>query len=136
MHIITNLPQVIPRATIHQQCLVASPKEMPGETMPPIKSLRVGAQKPLHPGAQIGARSFHYQMKMIVHQTIGMNLPLGLPTGAPEKLEKKLPVHVISYDCLAPIAPTQDMIDRSRIFNAQRPRHDGCVGEPKSRVNT
>ena len=58
------------------------------QTVTAIESLGVGAQEPLHACAQVAARRFHNQMKMIIHQTIGVNLPPGPPTGLVQQIQK------------------------------------------------
>src|SRR6266513_4965016 len=80
VHIIADSPQICaPWPAVHQKRLVTAAKQMPPQTVPAIESLRVGAQQPLHACAQVAARRFDNQMKMIVHQTIGVNLPPGAP---------------------------------------------------------
>ena len=52
-----------------------------------------------------------------------MNLPASFLTSPIEKVQETIAIRVISYDCLSPIAPTQNMINSSRIFDPQRSRH-------------
>src|SRR4051812_14870013 len=62
-------------------------------------------------------------MKMIAHQAIGMNLPLGLATSFSERGEEALAVMDVAKDVLTPITSIHDMINSSWVFDAQRSRH-------------
>ena len=42
--------------------------------VPPIEAAGVSAQKPFHPGDQIGLGRLDHQMKMIRHEDIGVDL--------------------------------------------------------------
>ena len=88
MHIIAHLPQIVASASIHQERFVSTPKEMAAKTVTSVELLGVRAKKPLHPCAQVAARGFHHQMKMIAHQTIGMNLPTRAPTRPRQQLKE------------------------------------------------
>lgn len=57
-------------------------------------------------------------MKMIPHQAIGMNLPIGLGAGFAQGGDETLAVPVVLEDRLAMIAPIHDMIDRAGILYA------------------
>ena len=69
----------------------------------PVESRRVGAQEPSHPRDQICPGRFHNQMKVIVHEAIHVNLPVGFKARLPERLEEQLPVLVIQKNRLLPI---------------------------------
>jgi hypothetical protein len=57
---------------------------MPKELVPPIKARGVGPQESSHARDPIGPGRFHDQMKVMVHQAIGMDLPVCLfHTSAP-----------------------------------------------------
>ena len=86
-------------------------------------SLSVGTQQPLHAGAQVAPRRFHNEMKMVIHQAIGMNLPPSSPAGLGQQLKEELPIGVMSKDCFAPVTAAKHMIDRARILDAQRSGH-------------
>src|SRR5580765_3855482 len=65
----------------------------------------------------------HNQMKMIIHQAIGMNLPPSSPAGLSQQLKEELPIGVMSKDCFAPVTTAKHVIDRARILDAQRSGH-------------
>jgi hypothetical protein len=56
--------------------------------VPAIELLSVGTQKPLHARAQVAARRFYYEMKMIAHQTVGVNLPTGPAASLSQKIKE------------------------------------------------
>src|SRR4051794_698069 len=62
-------------------------------------------------------------MKMISHQAIGVNLPIGFLASLRERFQQVLPVNVVHENILAPITAIHDVIDRARIFNSQLPGH-------------
>src|ERR1043166_1887117 len=97
MHVIAHRSQIPSATAIHNQRLVSAGKEMAAELMPDIKALGVNAQEPLHAGDQIGLRSFEHQMKMIAHQTIGVNLPLSFGASFPSFGQKTTAGSVLSH---------------------------------------
>jgi hypothetical protein len=62
-------------------------------------------------------------MKMIGHQAIGQDVPAGLATGFSKRLQKTAPIGAITKNVFAAIPAIHDMINRSRIFDAQLSRH-------------
>src|SRR5213080_4200197 len=89
MHIVADSPQICAAwAAVHQKRFVTTPKKMTPQTVTAIESLGVGAQEPLHACAQVAARRFYNQMKMIIHQTIGVNLPPAPAAGLAQQIEK------------------------------------------------
>ena len=124
MHIVAHLPQ-IPAASagVHQERFVSASKEMAPQTVSAIELLSVGTQQPLHAGAQIAPRRFHNEMKMVIHEAIGVNLPPSPPAGPGQQLKEELPIGVMSKDCFAPVTTAKHVIDRARILDAQRSGH-------------
>jgi len=123
MHIVAYLPQISASAPVHQKRFIAAAKEMAAKAVSPVELLSVGTQEPLHARAQVRAWRFHHQMKMIAHQTISMNLPSGSPAGPGHQSKEKLSIAVTLKDGLTSVAPTQQMINRARIFNSQGSHH-------------
>jgi len=68
-------------AIAHQQRLVTSRKKVAAQSMPRIEADRVSAEKPLHAGVQICARSLYHKMKMVAQQTPRVNLPSAFERG-------------------------------------------------------
>src|SRR5438477_12794270 len=123
MHIVAYLPQISAFPPVHQKPLVTAAKKMAAKAMASIELLSVGTQKALHACAQIRTGRLYHQMKMIAHQTISMNLPSGSSADPRQKLKEKLSIAIILKNDFASVAPTQDMINRPRILNAQWPGH-------------
>ena len=78
MDVIANAFEVTRAAAINQKRFVAPAEKMAEEFVAAVEPGGVGAEKPLHAGHKVRARGFRHEMKMIVHQAIGMNLPAGL----------------------------------------------------------
>ena len=57
-------------------------------------------------------------MKMIVHQAIGMHLPIGLATGLSQGFQEESPVRIVTEDGLPPVAAIQEVIDRPFVFHS------------------
>ena len=76
---------------------------MAKESVPTVETRAVGSQKPFHPGDQVGLRRFHHQMKMVSHQTIGVNLPIGFGAGFAQRFQEPLTVRVVLENRLATI---------------------------------
>ena len=62
-------------------------------------------------------------MKIIPHQTEGMDLPIRLDASFVQGFKETLPVGVIAEDGFAPIPAIQDVTNRPFVFNAQRSWH-------------
>jgi hypothetical protein len=96
---------------INQRGTIATGKEVPRELMPSIEARRVGAEKPFHPGHEVGLRCFNDEMKMIRHETIGAYLPGGFGAAVSECLEKGFSIVVVSKNLFPAIAATGDVIN-------------------------
>src|SRR5579863_8196173 len=130
MHIIAHRLEITIAAAIHNQRLVTAAEKVPKLLVPSIMPSRVGAQQPFHAGHQVGLRRFHHQMKIIVHQAIGMRLPARLATGFSERFQKSPPINVILKNILPPVTPVHHMINRARVFDSQLPRHAQKLAAP------
>ena len=62
-------------AAIDDEGFVAAAEEMAENFVPAVEAAGVGAQKPFHPGDEVGQRRFQNEMKMILHQAIRVDLP-------------------------------------------------------------
>jgi hypothetical protein len=93
------------------------------ELVPPIEPGSVGAQEPFHAGNKVWLRCFNDEMEMIAHEAIGMHLPSGLAAGLIECCQEAFPVRKIAKDIIAMVTAAQDMIDGTRIFDAQLSGH-------------
>ena len=57
------------------------------------------------------------QMKMIVHQAIGMHLPPRLETGLTKRTQKLLSIRIIVKNRFASIAPAHHVVARPGILD-------------------
>jgi hypothetical protein len=96
---------------------------MAKELVPPVEPAGIGPQKPFHSQDQIGLRSFDHQMKMISHQTPGVDLPVRFCTGLAERLEEPLSIQIVVENGFAPIAAIHDVVDGAGILDAQLATH-------------
>jgi hypothetical protein len=117
MHVIANDAQVAVAAAIDDEALVAPAEEVAKEFVPPVEARRVCAEEPFHPYDQIGLRGFEHEMKMIGHETIGVDLPAGFLAGLAEGKEKALTVEVVLENGFTAVAAIHHMIDGSGIFD-------------------
>lgn len=98
-------------------------EEVAEERVAPVKPGGVGAQEPLHPGHQVGSRRFHHEMEVIGHETIGMHLPSGFPTGLGQRAEEQFSIRVAPEDGLTSIPAIHHVVDRARVLDSQLAGH-------------
>jgi hypothetical protein len=72
-------------------------------------------------------------MKMVSHEAIGMDLPLGLGACLSQRLQKTGAVRVVLKDQLPTVAAIHDVIDGAGIFNAELASHDASLHLWRSR---
>jgi len=87
------------------QGLVTSGKKVSALLVPQVEAFGVNSQQPLHPDHQVGLGCFDDQMKMIAHQAVGVNLPLGFATGFRQGGQEYPAVLLIPKDVLPPGGP-------------------------------
>ena len=58
-------------------------------------------------------------MKMISHQTPGVDLPVGFYAGLAQRLEEPLPIQIVIGNRFAPIAVIHGVVDGAGILHAQ-----------------
>src|ERR1043166_1904257 len=109
MHVVTNGAQVAAAAAVHDQRLVATTEQMPKQFVPAIEAAGGSAQKPLHPGDEVGEGSFEHQMKMVSHEAIGVDLPLGFGACLGKSLQKTATVGVVLKDWLTTVTAIDDV---------------------------
>src|SRR5882672_11173782 len=124
MHVIAGRPQVSIATAIHRECLVAPAEKMPESLMSAIKADGVSAQEPLHAGDQIRPGRFQHQVKVGFHQTIGMDLPVGLGACLGQGLQKGSPIHVVAEDGGFAIAAAHEVINGAPILDPQFSGHE------------
>src|SRR5207237_7197012 len=77
MNVVTNRAEIATPAAVHNERLVPASQKVSAKLVPDVKALGVNPRKPLHPGNQIGPWSLDHKVKMVAHQTISMDLPIG-----------------------------------------------------------
>src|SRR5207248_1847028 len=70
--------QVAGHAAVHRQSFIATAEQVAKQLVATIEAARVSSKKPLHAGRQVGLRGLQNEMKMIFHQTVSVDEPLGL----------------------------------------------------------
>ena len=78
---------------------------------------RMALKKPLHPGHQIPLERLHYQMKIIPHEAIGMDLPIGFRARLRQRGDEQLPILVSEKDRFPPVAAIHHVVNCARILN-------------------
>ena len=91
--------------------------------MSPIACLRVDAIQLPHARGQVTLRGFQQQVIMIAHETVAMTPPVIPITQLAQQLQERAEVLSIGVDTLPRIAPGGDVVQRARIFDAQRTCH-------------
>ena len=81
MDVVADGPQVTAATAIHDKCFVTAAKEVAREFMAAVKATGVRSKEPFHPGDEVRLRGFDDQVKMILHQAPGVNLPGGFDAG-------------------------------------------------------
>jgi hypothetical protein len=116
--IVAEVFEITIAAAIDDEGLVAAAEEVAEEFVAAVEAARVGGKEPFHAVDEIGLGCLEDEMKMIVHEAIGMNLPGGLGASFAQGFEKEETVFFIVEDGLAAVATAHDVIDGSRILNA------------------
>ncbi len=75
------------------------------------------------------------RLKMIDHETKGMNQPIGSLASLAERLQKHFSILVVAKDWLAPVAAIHDMINGSGILHAKLSGHLAILSQHVSRIN-
>ena len=101
-----------------------------------IEPRGVRAQEPAHPGDEIGVGRLDDEVKMIAHETIRVNLPIGFGANLGERGEKFVVIKVVAEDGFAAVATVHDVINCARIFDAQRTGHDPTLLSSRVGVNS
>lgn len=136
MHVIASRAQVPRAAAIDNERFVAAAEEVAEIAVPAIESGGVGAQQPFHARHEVGARSFHHEMKVVAHQTISVHLPAGFLASFTQGFEKALAVLIIMENIFAPVAAVHEVVDRPFVLHAQPSGHGNNVSNLAHCVNT
>ena len=100
-----------------------------------VEAISVSAQKPFHAGHEVGFGRFDDQMKVIGHQTIGVDLPIGFGTSLAEGVEEEEAIGVVAEDGFPSVTAVHDVVDRPFIFQAEFARHEPGLHPANKYVN-
>jgi hypothetical protein len=91
-----------------------------------VEGLRVDPVELAHSLRQIRLGCFHHQVKVVVHQAVGMQAKMKADDDVLQHHEKAPAVFVIQEDVLPGVAPGGDVVEGAVIFDAKR-RAIGCT---------
>jgi hypothetical protein len=97
--------------------------------MATVKTERVANIKMAHKLGEIAPQCPHHQMKMIVHQHVGMKLDLVDGKRTFQLAQKGLPIRVIAVDRFAFVAAAGDVIETAGKLDPQRSGHGGVLSK-------
>ncbi len=103
--------------------LVTTAEQMAEELVSPVEPHGVGAQEPFHACDQVGLRGFDHQVEMVSHHTPGVDLPVGLGANFGKGFKETPPVQIVVENGFAAVAPVHQVVDGSRILDAQLSTH-------------
>ena len=89
-----------------------------------------------YPGNEIGIRRLDDEVKMITHETIRMNLPVGFLADFSQCGEKLLVIEIIAEDRFTAVTTVHHMVDRAGILDAQRAGHVAVLPPQLNCVNS
>src|SRR5665213_772532 len=130
MHVVTNGLEVAVTAVVYQQRFIAAAEQVSKDPVLAVETGCVSSQKPFHAVGKIGLGCFHDEVKMIGHQAVGMNLPIGLGAGFRQCCEKHSAIDVIQENGFPPVAATHQMIYCTRILQAKLSSHAKRLPQP------
>jgi hypothetical protein len=85
-------------------------KDMPEKFVAVVEPNRVGAQQPPHSFHRMRLRRFCHEMKMVSHQTIGMNLPGSFRASFGQSFQEIVSVNVRQKDVFATIPAAHQVV--------------------------
>ena len=103
--------------------------------MPAIVVGRVADIEPLHCATQISLRGFEDQMVMVRHEAVGMDSNRKLPAHSLQAGKKTLAITIIVKNRILSLPTIHNVVKRTRIFNTQRPCHNGIIAGLRRLVN-
>ena len=96
---------------------------MPHLAVAAIEALGIDAVQLSHAAGQVGLGRLDQQVKVVVHQAVGVAVPPEALDDRGESVQECFAVFVVAKHFLARIAARGHMIDSARKFDAQRAGH-------------
>ena len=127
--VLTGLRWEIPREDgevgvfVDEDALVSALVEVPYPLVASVVVAGVGDIKMAHEFAEIAEGCFNEQVEVVGHEDVAGELDSVDVEGAGEALEEAPPVGVVLEDVFLFIAPARDVVDCSRVLNAERSGH-------------
>ena len=91
--------------------------------MTDVEALGVNAQEPFHAGDKVGFGCFDDEVKMVSHQTPGVDLPAGFGAGFSQRVQEAVEIAVVPDDVLALIAAAHQLVNGAWISYPELARH-------------
>ena len=88
-----------------------------------VRLIRKSCTRTISSCHQIGVGRFHHQMKMFCHQTIRVDLPIGLGAPFTQGLQETLSIGIVAKDWLAAVTTVHEVIDGAGMLDAQVAGH-------------
>lgn len=128
VNVVADRQQIAIAAPVDDEGFVSATEEVTENLVATIKSGGVSAHEPPHASDEICTGRLDDEMKMIVHQAIRVNLPVGLGTSLAKGNEKALTIGVVAKDRLATITAIEDVINGTGVFDPE------CAGHGTSSI--
>jgi hypothetical protein len=121
---------------LHKYSLVSAAKQLPVFPVMPVEALGINPIYMTHATGDIAVRSLNQQVVMVGHQAIGRHPEIPSLRRFLKNFYECLIVMTGQKDVLSPPATVHDMIPSSRIFYAQRSRHNKLITNCSLKVNS
>jgi hypothetical protein len=109
---------------VHDDGLVASGKQMPTQSVTGVEPRRKDSEHPLHAFDQRRFRRLDDKVKVVAHQTKGVDLLAGKGSSFSQGLDEPLAVAVVQDDMLPAISSAEHVVACPFVLHSQRPWHD------------
>jgi hypothetical protein len=96
MDLVADRAQIAVAAAVHDQGFVAPSEQMATKLVANIEALGVNAQKPFHAGDQVGLWCLDCHVKVVAHEAVRVDLPLGFGACFAKGGDKAFGVDVVS----------------------------------------
>lgn len=120
--IVADGAEVVSLVRLHQKGFVAAAEEVAGKFVAAVKAGGVGGKKPTHARDEVGLGRLEDEVKVVTHETVGVDVPVGPGAGFAEGLEKKLAVSIIPPNAFTAVAAVENMIEGVLEFDAELTR--------------
>lgn len=92
---------------------------MPHTDMGAVAPLGVDTVELSHADTQIAFDSRHHDAEVLVHEAVGVTHPVETLADLAKEVEPFVPISIIQFNGLAPVATRSDVVQAAGDFNAQ-----------------